>query len=321
MRHSLDATEQRIAAALLEAPRASWRTIGRCLGLSERTVLRRAAPLYADGTLRATIVRNPMCFPALTPVALRIRCRPTKIGAVARALARRPDTVWVEILGGGDEISIVAFLDGPEARNGLLLRDLPATSAIESWTAQHLLRVFTTTLDGACGLLSADETASLNPALPPADPPVPQAADHRLIDALTVDGRAGYGELAEQAGLTAVTARRHLAALVRARMIRIATEMDLALLGIGVETLLWLTVRPSDLEGTARALSDHPHVRFAAATTGATNLLIAVATTDPNALYLFLTETLGPLSGIVSVETVPILSTVKRTGITRRDVT
>ncbi|RDI68854.1 Lrp/AsnC family transcriptional regulator [Nocardia pseudobrasiliensis] len=317
MRQSLDATERRIAAALLEAPRASWRTIGRCLNMSERTVLRRAAPLYGDGTLRATIVRNPMCFPTLTPVALRIRCRPTKIGAVARALARRPDTVWVEILGGGDEISIVAFLDGPDARNGLLLRDLPATSAIESWTAQHLIRVFTTTLDGARGLLSAAETASLNPPRPQAHPPVLHESDRRLLDALTADGRASYGELAEYAGLTAVTARRRLEQIVDARMIRLATEVDLALLGIGSEALLWLTVHPSDLEHTGRTLGAHPDVRFAAGTTGATNLLVAVAATDPSDLYVFLTDTLGPLSGIASVETVPILSTVKRTGITR----
>ncbi|MFD8396225.1 Lrp/AsnC family transcriptional regulator, partial [Streptomyces sp. NPDC059680] len=39
---------------MLAAPRASWRTVGRVLGISERTVVRRAAPLFGDGTLRAT---------------------------------------------------------------------------------------------------------------------------------------------------------------------------------------------------------------------------------------------------------------------------
>ncbi|WP_044366130.1 hypothetical protein [Streptomyces natalensis] len=38
-------------------------------------------------------------------------------------------------LGGGDEISTVRHLNGPEARNNLLLRDLPATPAVDSWTA------------------------------------------------------------------------------------------------------------------------------------------------------------------------------------------
>lgn len=43
VRHSLDGTDRRIAAALLIAPRASWRTLAHCLDLSERTVVRRAA--------------------------------------------------------------------------------------------------------------------------------------------------------------------------------------------------------------------------------------------------------------------------------------
>ncbi|WP_429419845.1 AsnC family protein [Nocardia sp. GAS34] len=55
----LDETDRRIAAALVASPRASWRVVAECLGLSERTVVRRAVPLYADRTLRGTVVRNP----------------------------------------------------------------------------------------------------------------------------------------------------------------------------------------------------------------------------------------------------------------------
>ncbi|MEG8183404.1 Lrp/AsnC family transcriptional regulator [Nocardia terpenica] len=317
MRQSLDPTERRLAAALLAAPRASWRTLGRCLGLSERTVLRRAAPLYADGTLRATVVRNPACFPALTPVALRVRCRPTRIGAVARALARRPDTVWVEILGGGDELGIVVFLDDPAARNTLLLRDLPATSAVDSWTAQNLLRVFPTAFEWTGGLLSDIEIASLRALRPQPVPGPPPAVDHDLLAALTADARSGYGELAAATGITAATARRRLEALLRGQVVRVATELDLALLGVHAEALLWLTVPPGDLEHAGLTLSAHPSVRFAAATTGATNLFVAVAAADLTGLYAFLTGTLGALGRSTSVETVPILTTVKRTGLLR----
>ncbi|MET8404555.1 helicase associated domain-containing protein [Streptomyces sp900116325] len=56
-------------------------------GLLERTVVRRAAPLFADGTLRATAVRNPVPFPELIPLALRIRCKPNRISAIAATLA------------------------------------------------------------------------------------------------------------------------------------------------------------------------------------------------------------------------------------------
>ncbi|MGW0086387.1 hypothetical protein [Streptomyces sp. NPDC003393] len=104
--------------------------MARCLGLSERTVVRRVAPLYADGTLRATAVRTPARFPHLIPMALRIRCRPNKICPVAQAPALRTDTVRVDILGGGDEISTIFFLHGPEVRNNLLPATVKRTGLI-----------------------------------------------------------------------------------------------------------------------------------------------------------------------------------------------
>ncbi|MER7025463.1 MULTISPECIES: Lrp/AsnC family transcriptional regulator [Streptomyces] len=317
MRQTLDETDRRIAAVLLASPRASWREIGHCLGLSERTVVRRAAPLYADGTLRATAVRNPAHFPHLIPVALRIRCRPHKIRQVANALARRTDTVWVDILGGGDEISAIFFLDGPDARNTLLLRDLPATDAVDSWTAHTLLRVFPSAFQWTAGLLTPQETAQLAPA-PSTTPPAPAGIDTALITALAEDGRATYTDLARRAGTTALTARRRLGTLVRGQVLRLATEVDLALLGAHAEALLWITVQPGALEETAHTLSAHPQVRFTAATTGPANLLIALAATDLDALYTFLITAVGPLDRITAIDTTPLLATVKRTGLIRR---
>jgi DNA-binding Lrp family transcriptional regulator len=322
MRQVLDETDRRIAAALVASPRASWREVARCLGLSERTVVRRVALLYADGTLRATVVRNPARFPHLVPVALRIRCRPNKVRQVAQALARRPDTVWVDILGGGDEISTVFFLEGPEARNTLLLRDLPATEAVGSWTAHTLLRVFPTAFRWTSGLLTPEELAELVPDPdpapdPPTAPPTALDIDTALIAGLTEDGRATYTDLARRAGTTALTARRRLDALVHDLVLRLATELDLALLGAHTEALLWIAVRPGALQQTARTLSTHPHVRFCAATTGPANLIVAVAAADLDALYAFLTDTVGPLDGITAIDTTPLLATIKRTGVIR----
>ncbi len=325
VRHTLDDTDRRITAVLLASPRASWRTVGACLGVSERTVVRRAAPLFHDGTLRATAVRSPAHFTGLVPMALRIRCRPQRIRAVAATLARRQDTVWVDIMGGGDEICTIAFLAGPDARNALLLRDLPATAAVDSWTAHSLMRVHPASLRWTAGLLTPEQLAFLSPGSAPdsgptavREPAPVTAVDDALVEALAADGRATYGELGHRAGVSALTARRRLDALVRDGAVRPATEVDLALLGVHAEALLWITVAPGGLEATARALSDHPQVRFAAATTGQANLLVAVAAADLDALYAFLTTAVGALELITGIETVPILATVKRTGIIRR---
>ncbi|MFC0539921.1 Lrp/AsnC family transcriptional regulator [Kutzneria chonburiensis] len=309
MRQILGETERRIVSVLLASPRASWRAVGLELGISERTVVRRALPLFQDGTLRATVVRNPMHFPGIVPMALRIRCAPNRIRAVAAVLARRPDTVAVDIIGGGDEICVQFMLAGAEARNLLLLRDLPATAAVESWTSYTMLRVFPTAF-----------LWNGKPVKPPFPvgyqlPPTHHDIDEALIAALVADGRASYTDLALHADTSPVTARRRLDALVRGLSLRLAIEVDLGLLGIHGEALLWLNVAPGDLDATGEALSQHPLVRFAAATTGRANLLVAVAAADLPELYAFLTG--GGLDGSVGTEVTPILTTVKRTGLIR----
>ncbi|MFD8508875.1 Lrp/AsnC family transcriptional regulator [Streptomyces sp. NPDC059687] len=318
-RRRLDTADRRITAVLMASPRASWRSVAAVLGVSERTVVRRAAPLYQDRTLRATAVRNPALFPHLVPTVLRIRCRPDRITAIAAALARRSDTVWVDILGGGDEICIVAFLDGPDARNNLLLRDLPATAAVQSWTAYDLLKVFPAGFAWSAGLLSEEESQVLWPDLTrPPEALSPLAEDKPLIDALVEDARMTYGELAHRTGRTPRAVQRRLHALVEAHVVRLATEVDLALLGVHAEALLWITVDPGAWEETGQILSQHPQVRFTAATTGSSSLLVAVAATDLSALYTFLTGTVGALTGVSAIEVTPLLTGVKRTGLVRR---
>ncbi|MGW4550315.1 Lrp/AsnC family transcriptional regulator [Streptomyces violaceorubidus] len=320
MRQSLDETDQRIAAALIASPRATWRSVATSLGLSERTVVRRAGPLFADGTLRATAERNPIRFPRLVPMALRIRCRPDRIRTVASVLAHRADTLWVDILGGGDEISTLVYLEGTEERNRLLLRDLPATAAVHSWTSHTLLRIFPASLNWGSRLLAEEETERLGvrPFPLSSRPPTElSAADLALIQAVTEDARTDYATLAQRAGTTARTARRRLEALLDDGTIRLVTETDLALLGLSVKTQLWLSVRPSALQAAGERLSREPAVRFTAATTGPANLLVMVTTADLDGLYRFLTDSIGDMEQVTSIETTPVLATAKRTGLIR----
>jgi DNA-binding Lrp family transcriptional regulator len=197
-------------------------------------------------------------------------------------------------------------------------RRCPATPAVQSWTSHALLRVFPAAFDWSGGLLTESELTALRsdtPATPPRSTLLP--LDHQLIAALVEDGRASYADLAHRADTTPLTARRRLEALVSSQVLRLATEVDLARLGIRTEALLWITVAPGGLEETGQQLSRHPQVRFASATTGSANLLVAVAAADLNALYHFLSNTIGALTHISTIEVTPILTGVKRTGLVR----
>ncbi|POX52880.1 Lrp/AsnC ligand binding domain-containing protein [Streptomyces sp. Ru72] len=72
-------------------------------------------------------------------------------------------------------------------------------------------------------------------------------------------------------------------------------------------------LRPNSGASRRGHLSRIPQVRFTAATTGSARLLVAVAAADLNALYRFLSDTVGALEHIITLEVTPILTGVKRT--------
>jgi hypothetical protein len=53
---------------------------------------------------------------------------------------------------------------------------------------------------------------------------------------------------------------------------------------------------------------------MAAATSGTTNLLLAVGCHDAGDLYDYLAHHLGPIEGVQAVQTAPVIRTVKRAG-------
>ncbi|MFI7222171.1 Lrp/AsnC family transcriptional regulator [Nonomuraea angiospora] len=75
-----------------------------------------------------------------------------------------------------------------------------------------------------------------------------------------------------------------------------------------------MTVRPSELLHVTRTLAGHPEISFASVTTGPTNLLATAICRDNADLYRYLTERVSALDAVQTLETAPVLRTVKRTG-------
>jgi DNA-binding Lrp family transcriptional regulator len=89
-------------------------------------------------------------------------------------------------------------------------------------------------------------------------------------------------------------------------------DVNDAVLGVTVNVMLWLKIEPASLEAAGRAVAEHPEIPFAAATTGTTNLAVSAVFRDTRHLYAYLTTRLADLPGLQSVETAPIISTIKR---------
>jgi DNA-binding Lrp family transcriptional regulator len=73
-----------------------------------------------------------------------------------------------------------------------------------------------------------------------------------------------------------------------------------------------MTVPPHALTEVGRRLAEHSETSFVAATTGPTNLVAVVACRDSVGLYRYLTERVGALREITSLETAVLMRTVKQ---------
>jgi DNA-binding Lrp family transcriptional regulator len=138
--------------------------------------------------------------------------------------------------------------------------------------------------------------------------------DEPLLAELARDGRASHAALAAVIHWHESTVRRRIEELRRAGLLHFEVDIDGRGLGMAVQASLWLSVEPARLDETGRTLAEHPEVPFAAATTGPTNLVVTAIFRDTEHLYEYLTGQLAGLPGVRSVETAPIIRTLKRTG-------
>jgi DNA-binding Lrp family transcriptional regulator len=152
------------------------------------------------------------------------------------------------------------------------------------------------------------------PAWAPAGATVLRPDDEPLLAALARDGRTPVSVLATATHWHESTVRRRIAELQQAGVLYFDLDVDDAILGVSAHVMMWLAVEPAHLDAAGRTLAAHPEVPFAAATTGPTNLVVSAMFRDTGQLYSYLTTRLTGIPGLRSVETAPIIGTVKRAG-------
>ncbi|MEU0556886.1 Lrp/AsnC family transcriptional regulator [Dactylosporangium sp. NPDC006015] len=311
----LDTLDRQVVHALQVDGRAPFSRIAAVLGASDRTIARRYGRLREAGALRVVGLPDAAALGHVDWL-VRMRCSPDTAVPVAAALARREDTSWVTLVSGGTEITCITRTRSQSADGDLLLQKLPRTPRITVLSAHCMLR-------GVAGLhgwpgrtdaLDPDQVTALRPASPVPLQTPPTRADNALLAALARDGRAPLPALAAATGWSETTVRRRLDELCRGNVLYFDVEIEPALLGYHAEAMMWLTVAPSALSATTRALATHPQIAYAAATTGPANIAASVICRDLNELYEYIAGDIGSLDGVTSVETAPVVRRVKAGG-------
>ncbi|HZZ50398.1 MAG TPA: Lrp/AsnC family transcriptional regulator [Pseudonocardia sp.] len=311
----LDSIDLGLIHALQVDGRATFSQIGHVLGTSVQTVTRRYRRLRTEAGLRVVGLPDPGPT-GQTQWLVRLTCAPHTAVELANALATRPDTSWVKLGSGGTEI--IAIVTGASAApdHRLLLHDIPRTTSITSVSAHYLLHTYLggpTVWAGRPAVLDEDQRRQLAPnqhAVRP-DPRPVDDTDGPLLTALRRDGRASNAELASATGWSPASVARRLNELRTSGAIFFDVDIDPIHFGITTRAMIWMAVAPAAVEELATTLVGHPELAFVAATTGSTNLVADVLCTSPAALHHYLTRRLGALPAIRSMDTVPLLRTVK----------
>jgi len=330
----VDVLDRQLIRALQVAPRAPFSALADVLDVSEQTAARRYRRLLADGVVRVIGLVDRYAL-GRTGWLIRMQCRPDGAAALAAALARRPDVSYVTLTSGGSELGCISLPRTDRQRDDLLLQRLPRMAQVLTMTAQAVLHEFTgpdaewtdhggTLAPARLAPLEALATGGAGGTVEPTAVeskeagPAPGASlgpeDQPLLDALAIDGRAGYEQLARATGWSAGRAARRTAELLRAGLLHLDVEVAVELLGFRTQAFLWLTVPPSELDDAGRAISVLPQVAYCAAVTGPTNLVASVVCRDPADLYQFVTRQIGAVRSVRQVEISPTLRRVKQAG-------
>jgi len=328
----VDVLDRQLIHTLQVAPRAPFSALAHVLDVSEQTAARRYRRLLADGMVRVVGLVDRYAL-GRTAWLIRMQCRPDGAAALAAALARRPDVSYVTLTSGGSELGCISLPRTDRQRDELLLQRLPRMAQVLTMTAQAVLHEFTgpdaewTDLGGRlpparlarlealtkAGAQGEPTTVGSKKAGPALSAPL-GPEDQPLLDALAIDGRAGYEQLARATGWPAGRAARRTAELLRCGLLHLDVEVAVEMLGFAAQAFLWLTVPPSELDDAGRAVSVLPQVAFCAAVTGPTNLVASVVCHDSADLYQFVTAQIGAVRSVRQVEISPTLRRVKQAG-------
>ena len=168
----LDAIDRQLVHVLTVEPRASFRTIAEVTGISDQTAARRYHKLSESAGLRVLGVVSGALL-GWVDWFVRLQTTPGSADSIAEALARRPDTRWVNLASGGTEIICTVQASTPEQRDALFLRGLPGSRRVVQISAHSILHNFTPgAWQGIRQALSDEQLAVLSPGgtTPPGTP-------------------------------------------------------------------------------------------------------------------------------------------------------
>ncbi len=139
-----------------------------------------------------------------------------------------------------------------------------------------------------------------------------EADDLALCAALRSDGRASLSALARILDRPTSRVGSRLQHLLETGTVTVDVDVLLEHFGFDTSAHLFLQVAPDRIAAVCETLSTHPHTSWVAAITGSANVMAAVTCRSSDDLFIYVTEQVGPLDGVLHLEILPVLTRLKQ---------
>ena len=128
---------------------------------------------------------------------------------------------------------------------------------------------------------------------------------------LQSNGRMSNTDIARALDITETTVRKRIAALLNERLMNIVAVPTPEAAGMNLSAIIGLSVDLTAMHAVGDVLRTYPEVRYVGMSAGRYDIMVEAFFADQEHLLEFVTDKLGALPGITSLETSIILKVVK----------
>jgi DNA-binding Lrp family transcriptional regulator len=269
-----DELDVAIADAVRSAPRASWRDLAPVLEVDPATVGRRWSRMRSEGDAWVTAHPSGSATPACALV--EINCTPGRSGEVADLLADDVEAATVKLTAGVRDLLVLAQAPDLEALSGYLLDRVAHIPGLTGVRSHVVMRSAVEASRWREGALDVEQRRRLGARTRTRSDrgAVMEAPDHRLVRALTIDGRMSFVRLADHVGLGPVAVRHRLARLTEAGLVTFRCDTSRHLSGRAVSAVYFGSLAAGDLEEAEGRIRALPGVRACNLVAGPSNVIV-----------------------------------------------
>lgn len=272
----LDEPDLQLVNALQIAPRASWATLSRVLGVGAQTLAARWERLSTSGA--AWVATHPGGrYHDIVTALIELDCVPGAQAGVVAALCADPRVVTVEESAQEHDLLLTVMTADLPEMTSFVLDQLTSMEGVSQRRVHLATSVFHDGSHWHLHALSREQLERLARLPRPTQATTrPPANSWPLIEALAADGRRTAAEIAEVTGRKSATVRRQLPQLLQSGILSMRCEIAQPASAHPVSCTLRGRLDPAQIGRTVGALRGLPNLRLAMSTTGRANFVMTV---------------------------------------------